>query len=270
MACDIRIGTSGWHYKHWIGRFYPAGIRPQEMFEYYARHFDTVELNNSFYKLPSEAAFNAWERAAPRGFIYAVKASRFLTHRIKLKEPERGLENLLPRVELLGRKLGPILFQLPPHWRLNLDRLTGLLQVLPRHYRYAFEFRDLSWHIPAVDEVLRRYNAAFCIYELAGFTSAPKITANFAYLRLHGPQAKYQGSYSEEMLQTWAERIEQWRKTLRAVYVYFDNDQCAYAVHNALALKQKLGGGLPAKLETRSWKQETVMHKKGGLSEAAS
>ncbi len=243
MACEIRIGTSGWHYKHWRGPFYPAKSNSVAMFNYYVRHFDTVEINNSFYKLPTEAAFETWKQIAPPGFIYAVKASRFLTHRIKLKDPERGLDNFLPRVELLGEKLGPILFQLPPRWKLNLDRLAGLLQILPRHHRYAFEFRDLSWHVPQVDEVLRRCNAAFCVFELAGFTSAVKVTADFAYVRLHGPRGKYQGSYSEEALRPWAEKIEQWRKTLKAVYVYFDNDQCAYAAHNALTLKEMLGVG---------------------------
>jgi len=237
MGCEVRIGTSGWHYKHWRGPFYSAEIGPAGLFDYYARHFDTVELNNSFYRLPTETAFQTWKRIAPKGFVYAVKASRFLTHRIKLREPERALVNFLPRVELLGKKLGPILFQLPPHWKLNLDRLVNLLEMLPRRHRYAFEFRDLTWHVPAVDEVLHRYNAAFCIFELAGFSTAPKVTADFAYVRLHGPGGKYQGSYSEATLRTWVERIKHWQKMLKAIYVYFDNDQSAYAVHNALALK---------------------------------
>ena len=241
MACEIRIGTSGWHYKHWRGPFYPAKIDSAAMLDYYVRHFDTVEINNSFYRLPTEAAFKTWKQIAPIGFVYAVKASRFLTHRIKLKDPERGLENFLPRVELLGKKLGPVLFQLPPRWRLNLDRLAGLLHILPRHHRYAFEFRDLSWHSPRVDDVLRSYNAAFCIFELAGFTSAVKVTADFAYVRLHGPRGKYQGSYGKEALRPWAERIGQWRRTLKALYVYFDNDQCAYAPQNALTLKKMVG-----------------------------
>jgi uncharacterized protein YecE (DUF72 family) len=243
MGCEIRIGTSGWHYKHWRGPFYPVPMAPSEMFSYYARYFDTVELNNSFYRLPTEDAFLAWKKAAPKGFVYAVKASRFLTHRIKLNQPERALENFLPRVELLGNKLGPILFQLPPRWQLNLERLVNLLEMLPRSHRYAFEFRDVTWHTEAVDDVLRRFNAAFCIYELAGFTSAPKVTADFAYVRLHGPGGKYQGSYQEQMLRAWAERIEEWRKTLKAIYVYFDNDQAAYAVYNALALKQMVSTG---------------------------
>lgn len=246
MACEIRIGTSGWHYKHWRGTFYPRELNPASMLNYYARYFDTVELNNSFYKLPSEAAFLAWKDSVPIGFVYAVKASRFLTHRIKLKDPERGLNNFLPRAALLGPKLGPILFQLPPRWKLNLARLDGVLATLPRGDRYAFEFRDRSWHASETDQVLRRYNAAFCIYELGGFASEPKITADFTYVRLHGPGGKYQGSYNQNMLRAWAERIAEWSKVLKAVYVYFDNDQAAYAVHNALALKGLLASGLLA------------------------
>src|SRR2546430_12026614 len=128
--------------------------------------------------------------------------------RSKLREPERALVNFLPRVELLGKKLGPILFQLPPHWKLNLDRLVNLLEMLPRRHRYAFEFRDLTWHVPAVDEVLHRYNAAFCIFELAGFNTAPKVTADFAYVRLHGPGGKYQGSSSAAPLRHSAEPVK--------------------------------------------------------------
>jgi uncharacterized protein YecE (DUF72 family) len=241
MTCDIRIGTSGFHYKHWKGPFYPEKTPDAKMLDFYVQHFDTVELNNSFYRLPPATAFDCWRDVTPSNFILAVKASRFITHNKKLKDPENALDNLLPRAAHLGPKLGPVLFQLPPRWRVNIERLENLLQILPRDVRYAFEFRELSWMNPDVDSVLKKFNAAFCIYELAGYHSALNITADFAYVRLHGPGAgKYQGSYSNEQLRAWAHQIETWARELKAVYVYFDNDQAGYAAANALTLKNIL------------------------------
>lgn len=241
MAADIHIGTSGWHYKHWVGRYYPAGLRPEAMLAHYLRDFDTVEINNTFYHLPNETTFDNWRKATPRGFLFAVKGSRFLTHMIKLKEPQRGLANFLPRAERLRSKLGPILWQLPPKWSVNVERLEEFLAQLPRKHRYAFELRNATWMTGAVCDVLRKYNAAFCIYELAGYHSPIEVTADWTYVRLHGPTAhKYQGSYSDEQLAGWAERIRGWSRTLKAIFVYFDNDDSAYAVNNALTLKRML------------------------------
>ncbi len=207
------------------------------MFDYYQRFFDTVELNNSFYRLPTCEAFAAWRDAVPSKFRFAVKGSRFITHNKKLKEPEQALHNLLPRAEVLGHKLGPILFQLPPKWKVNVERLEIFLKALPSQHRYAFEFREPSWHTERVYEILRQYNAAYCIYELAGFHSPVLSTANFGYVRLHGPGAKYQGCYTAEGLQRWAAQLVAWSRKLRNVYVYFDNDDCGYAARNALELK---------------------------------
>ena len=241
MACEIRIGTSGYHYKHWVGPFYPPKTPMAKLLEFYTQKFDTVELNNSFYRLPPEAAFDEWRKATPSDFVFAVKMSRFLTHNKKLKDPENALDNLIPRAMRLGPKLGPILFQLPPKWQVNYERLEVLLQTLPRSLRYAFEFRELSWIKPEVEQLLARYGAAFCIYELAGFHSALTVTADFAYVRLHGPTAgKYQGSYDDRRLRKWCVQIKQWASTLAAVYVYFDNDQAGFAAHNALTLKKML------------------------------
>ena len=240
MACDIRVGTSGWHYKHWRGDFYPQDLPSSRMLSHYVQHFDTVELNNSFYRLPTEAAFQAWRDSVPQDFVFAVKASRFITHHIKLKDPLQAVQNLIPRAENLGRKLGPFLFQLPPGWRVNVERLQGLLAVLPRRHLYAFEFRDNSWHTAGVLDLLRRNNAALCLFHLAGFSSPAEITADFAYVRLHGPGGKYQGSYSDAELRSWAARINEWSGKLKAIYVYFDNDQAAYAAHDAARLKRIL------------------------------
>ncbi len=239
MGCDIRIGTSGFHYKHWRGHFYPEKMPSSQWLNFYLQHFDTLELNNSFYRLPTVGAFENWRDSTPANFVFAVKASRFLTHNKKLKDPENALDNLLPRAAHLGKKLGPILFQLPPQWKVNPERLMGLLEILPKELRYAFEFRELSWLTPEINKILERFNAAFCIYELAGYHSPLEVTADFAYVRLHGPAAgKYQGSYSDERLNEWAKRIRDWAKSLKAVYIYFDNDQAGYAAQNALKLKR--------------------------------
>jgi uncharacterized protein YecE (DUF72 family) len=240
VSCDIRIGTSGYHYRHWRGNFYPQDISTTAMLPFYLNYFDTLELNNTFYRLPTTTAIEAWRDAVPDNFIFAVKASRFLTHNKKLKDPENALENLLPRVEKLGKKLGPILFQLPPKWRINLERLEELLAILPRKHRYAFEFRETSWMHDQVLETLQRYRAAFCIYEIAGYHSAPHVTSDWAYVRLHGPGGKYQGSYSGAALERWADWIIEHHTELRAIYVYFDNDQAGYAPQNALTLRRKV------------------------------
>jgi uncharacterized protein YecE (DUF72 family) len=249
MSCDIRIGTSGFHYKHWKGPFYPAKLPNSKMLEYYLQHFDTVELNNSFYRLPNITALESWREVTPKNFVFAVKASRFLTHNKKLKDPENAIDNFLPRVAHLREKLGPVLFQLPPKWQVNRERLESLLTILPRDVRFAFEFRETSWMKPEINGTLRDFNAAFCIYELAGYHSPLDVTADFIYVRLHGPErGKYQGSYSQERLQKWAGQIEQWARSLKAIYVYFDNDQHGYAAANALTLKQMVFGTKKARV----------------------
>lgn len=238
---EIRIGTSGWHYAHWRGTFYPEHLPTSRWLAYYLQHFDTVEINNSFYRLPSESTLASWRDAVPEGFRFAAKASRYLTHMKKLTDPESALHTFLPRIEVLGSRLGPILFQLPPRWRCNPERLGAFLAILPRAHRYAFEFRDPSWHVPAIYDLLRRQGVAYCVYDLAGFQSPFVVTTDFAYVRLHGPgPSAYRGSYRTEQLMAWAHRIQAWQSELDAVYVYFDNDERAYAVHNALGLKSLL------------------------------
>jgi uncharacterized protein YecE (DUF72 family) len=208
------------------------------MLSYYFEQFDTVEINNSFYRLPSPAALESWREQTPANFCFAVKGSRFITHMKKLKDPAAALANFLPRVEILGEKLGPIVFQLPPRWQSNPERLDAFLRKLPRKHEYAFELRNGTWHNDTVYELLRRHNAAFCIYELAGFQSPYEVTADFTYVRLHGPDGAYQGSYSTERLKAWMRQIRRWQNTLKAIYVYFDNDQSGFAAHNALELKR--------------------------------
>ena len=210
------------------------------MLEFYSRHFDTVELNNTFYRLPPEGAAREWRRMSPPDFLFAAKGSRFLTHMKKLKDNGPGIDNFFERIRGLERKLGPIVFQLPPRWQVNIERLDAFLGALPRRHRYAFELRDPTWHIPEVFKVLRKHGAAFCIFEIGGWRSGCEITADFTYVRLHGPGGPYQGSYSQPSLKKWAAQIGAWNQELAAAYLYFDNDQSGFAAHNALELKRLL------------------------------
>jgi uncharacterized protein YecE (DUF72 family) len=236
----IHIGTSGWHYKHWVGTFYPPRTAASKMFAFYCEHFDTVELNNSFYCLPKPAGLDRWHDSSPTNFCFAAKGSRFITHMKKLKDPEPALEKYFHAIERLREKLGPILFQLPPGWEFDVERLDTFLKALPNHHRYAFEFRNETWNNPAANDLLAQYKVAYCIFDLAGYQSPMQITTDITYVRLHGPGGKYQGSYSDKALRRWAKQIEAWSRTLKAIYVYFDNDDSGYAAHNALRLKELL------------------------------
>jgi uncharacterized protein YecE (DUF72 family) len=240
-AGAIRVGTSGWHYAHWRGPFYPEKLPASKMLDYYTQHFDTVELNNTFYRLPRETGLQTWRETAPNGFLFAAKGSRFLTHMKKLKDAGPGIGKFFDRISPLGKMLGPIVFQLPPWWEVNPGRLEEFLEALPPRRQYAFELRNPTWHTAEIYRILRRHRAAFCIFEIAGFRSGYELTANFTYVRLHGPGGAYQGSYPRSTLRAWAERIRTWQRDLRATFVYFDNDQSGYAVENALGLKQLLG-----------------------------
>ena len=208
------------------------------MLEFYTQKFDTVELNNSFYKLPAEASLRAWRDSTPPGFHFAVKGSRFLTHMKKLNNAAAGLNRFLDAVEVLKPKLGPILFQLPPNWERDLERLSDFLALLPPDRRCAFEFRNPTWNTQETYDLLTKHNAAYCIFDLAGYLSPLEVTADFCYIRLHGPGGKYQGSYSDAALKEWARKMNRWSKKLAAVYVYFDNDDSGFAPKDALRLKE--------------------------------
>lgn len=233
----ILIGTSGWMYAHWREKFYPKQARDKEL-EYYGGFFRTVEVNSSFYRLPEKQVFEDWKKRTGADFVFSVKGSRFITHMKKLNEPSQPLERLSASIGGLGRKCGPILFQLPPNWNKNTERLKNFLEALPARKKFVFEFRNHTWYSDDVFELLKKHNACFCAYHLAGHTSPLVCTADFMYLRLHGPGGKYQGSYSTAALRSWAGRVEVWQKTAKDVYVYFDNDQGAYAVKDALRLKK--------------------------------
>jgi uncharacterized protein YecE (DUF72 family) len=236
----VHIGTSGWHYKHWIGPFYPENLPKKDMLKYYIKHFSTTEINNSFYKLPEQTTFQNWTEQVPENFIFSVKASRYITHMKKLNNVSEALSRFMQGIKPLENNLGPILFQLPPHWKCNIERLKFFLELLPSGKQYTFEFRNLRWWNDTVYDLLKDSNAAFCIFDLAGVLSPIISTADFIYIRLHGPNDAYQGLYSEEALQKWADKIAKWIQQQKTVYCYFDNDQEGFAVKNALRLKQIL------------------------------
>jgi len=234
----IYVGTSGWHYKHWKGTFYPADIRESLQFEEYKKYFSSVEINNSFYRLPTPETFAMWKKTTPPDFVFAVKASRFITHMKKLNLDKEGIRKFFTSVRKLNEKVGVILFQLPPKWRVNTERLKNFIRVLPKKYRYAFEFREHSWYNEDVYAILRSGNCAFCIYELDRHLSPFEVTADFVYVRLHGPGNKYQGSYTLDALKQWARRCVEWQKQGKDVFFYFDNDQEGFAAFNAIDLQK--------------------------------
>jgi uncharacterized protein YecE (DUF72 family) len=240
-GCAFHIGTSGWHYKHWLGDFYPATLPAAKMFSWYTREFETVEINNSFYRLPEQKIFRRWKDLAPPGFIFAVKASRFITHIKRLKDAGDSLDLLLTRAEPLGASLGPILFQLPPRWKVNLERLADFLDILPSRHRYAIEFRDESWYVPQVYDLLHHSNVALCIHDWRETACPQVLTANFTYIRFHGSGIRYGGLYPRGQLERWADRLRSWESKLRAAYVYFNNDIGGHAVRNARSLTTLMG-----------------------------
>src|SRR5919199_5294080 len=212
MAGVARVGTSGWFYKHWRGSVYPDQLRQREWFAHYATLFDTVEINNSFYRLPTEAAAEGWAAQAPAGFVYALKLGAFGSHRMKLKDAASWLPNHLDRVERLGKAAGPTLVQLPPRWKRNAERLDEFLSVAPTSRRWAVELREPSWLHDDVYKVLAQHGAALCIHDL--LTDHPwELTADWTYVRFHGPKATdhaYQGRYGEDRLSSIADRLTTW------------------------------------------------------------
>lgn len=241
------IGTSGWHYKHWMGTFYPAELKPKDFIYYYLKFFRTLEINNSFYRLPNRQTFENWKKQVPPDFVFAVKASRYITHMKKLKDPHQPLADFLQNAQGLEEKLGPILFQLPPGWKLNIERFEEFLEALPKGLLYTFEFRNHSWYDDNVLQLLEKYKCAFCIYELEFHMSPIEVTTDFIYVRLHGPSWKYSGSYSDSKMEEWAHKCLEWNNAGKNVYFYFDNDQLGYAAFNAITLKEMIENNLKLK-----------------------
>jgi uncharacterized protein YecE (DUF72 family) len=248
MGRRLRVGCSGWNYRSWRGRFYPPDLPVARWLEHYAGVFDTVEVNNTFYRLPEAGTFASWRAQTPRGFLAAIKASRFLTHIKRLRDPQEPLERLLTRASALGTSFGPVLYQLPSSFHRDMDRLAGFLQALPRHptpgarrrVRHVIEFRHASWYEPEVFQLLARFDVGLCLHDKSDSAIDAPFVGPWAYVRFHGTNGHYHGSYSDKALARWAARLaEQWQEG-REVYAYFNNDPDAVAPGDALRLRRTL------------------------------
>lgn len=246
------VGTSGYSYSHWEnGVFYPVGLPKNKELEYYAQHFDTVELNNPFYRLPSQETFENWERMVPENFIFAIKVSRFITHIKKLKDCQKPWQIFLERAVKLGKKLGPFLFQFPPRFQANEEnskRLEDFLKFIRENSRsnsrkfarYVFEFRHKSWCNERIYKLLKKYNVAWVIADSPSWPKAEVVTADFVYIRLHGSKVLFASKYTKKELSSLAKKIKKWLKQKLDVYVYFNNDAYGYATENAKTLTKFL------------------------------
>jgi uncharacterized protein YecE (DUF72 family) len=240
---EIRIGCSGWNYAHWRERIYPKGLPPKRWLAHYATLFDTVEINNTFYRLPKVPAVTGWVEQTPPGFLFAVKMSRYITHIRRLGGLEQGIPLFYSRVAPLARspKLGPILWQLPPTFKRDDDRLAAVLTALPGG-RHCFEFRHPTWYADEVYALLREHGVALVIPDSPKYPFRElELTADWTFVRFHHGRRGRRGNYSETELQEWAEHIAGWRGGDIDVYAYFNNDWEGFAVHNGLRLKELLG-----------------------------
>lgn len=239
----VSIGTSGWTYAGWRGPFYPPDVPKRQWLRYYATRLGTTEINGSFYRTPSLEAVKSWRRDTPRNFTFAWKASKFITHWKRLSpKSENSIALMETRLRALGPKLAAVLFQLPPHFSKNRERLEAFIGMLPRRHRYAFEFRHKSWYSDDILDLLREHDVALCLSDHRDAPSPWEATSRLVYLRGHGPGGRYRGSYSAKTLDLWADAIATWRRQRRDVLVYFDNDQKAAAPKDALRLIERVEG----------------------------
>ena len=237
----VRIGTSGWNYKHWRNIFYPPGLPASRWLEYYVEHFDTVEINYSFYRLPTAENFAAWRERVPPGFLFAVKGNRFITHLKRLTDPGEPLGRFFERARALGPTTGPILWQLPPNFHCDVERLEAFLVALPTDCLHAFEFRHDSWYCEPVYAALAAHDAALCLADRGGGTTPLVRPASWTYVRFHGGLGDG-WAYTDEQLRAWAERIARYRAEGAAVYAYFNNDPHGHAIADARRLRELLAG----------------------------
>jgi len=250
-APPVRVGCSGWQYKHWRGDFYPAELPPARWFEHYARAFDTVEINNSFYRWPDATTFAKWREKAPKRFLYAVKAARFLTHMKKLKDPEEPIFRTFENVKELGPHLGPVLYQLPPRWPLNLERLEIFLRTLPRNRLQTIEFREPSWYTDEVFALMRKHKVALCLHDMHGSATGRTVVGPFIYVRYHFGTQKYGGRYDDDRLDEWAEWLARRAGEGMPVFAYFNNDTGGHAPRDAVRLRERIAARLTPSVSAR-------------------
>jgi len=248
-ACDVptamdapHVGCSGWNYKSWRGRFYPHDLPVSGWLKHYATTFGTVEINNSFYRLPQRETFAAWRHQVPSHFLFAVKASRFLTHMKRLLDPDEPVKRLFSSVSGLGRQLGPVLYQLPATLKIDLPRLDSFLRTLPRGRSrlHVVEFRDPSWYTADTFELLERRRVALCLHDKLGSAISEPIVGPFVYVRFHGTSGRYHGSYSRRQLDRWAHVLAEQTHRGKRVFAYFNNDPEAVATANAQTLREMI------------------------------
>ncbi|MEW5934718.1 MAG: DUF72 domain-containing protein [Bacillota bacterium] len=235
----LYVGTSGYNYSHWRGRFYPEGLPTRQWLSHYAGTFPTVELNVTFYRLPRRSTFAGWYEQTPPNFVFAIKGSRLITHLKRLAEVEDETSRFFAHAAALKEKLAVVLWQFPPSFRLDLAKLgafCNLLKAVAGHTRHAFEFRHQSWFAPELYEFLRRLNHALCVADAPRWPSCLEATADFVYVRFHGSHRLYSSCYSTQELEAWAERIARWRAEGRDVFAYFNNDAQGFALQNAREL----------------------------------
>jgi uncharacterized protein YecE (DUF72 family) len=243
---ELRIGTSGWHYDSWWGPFFPTDIRKKDALQYYASQFNATELNAPFYRTPTLEAVQGWVDHTPGDFRFAWKASQFITHWKRLSERcENSIELLETRLKVLGRKTGPILFQLPPRFEADRERLASFFKMLPRRRKYVFEFRHPSWYEAPILDLLRDRNVALCISDHHHAPAPWEVTAKHIYLRPHGPGGRYHGSYPDATLRDWARHIRRWSAEGHDIYCFFDNDQKSAAPLDARRLVDMVAGKRP-------------------------
>jgi uncharacterized protein YecE (DUF72 family) len=237
----VLIGTSGWTYDGWRGPFYPQDLPRKDWLAWYGRRFLTTEINGSFYRTPSLAAVRAWREQTPRQFCFAWKASKFITHWKRLSaKSDNSIDLMVTRLKVLDPKVAAVLFQLPPQFQKNRERLASFLKMLPRRYRYAFEFRHESWYEDDVLDLLRENDVSLCLSDHYDAPSPWTATARHVYVRGHGASGRYKDNYPEATLRAWARDIRTWRRQRRKVLVYFDNDQKSAAPKDAQRLKEML------------------------------
>jgi uncharacterized protein YecE (DUF72 family) len=245
----IRIGCSGWQYRHWRGTFYPPELPQARWFAHYALQFDTVEINNTFYRLPEASTFKAWREQAPPHFEYAVKASRFLTHMKKLKSPRDPLARFFGRARYLGAHLGPVLYQLPPQLRLDLARLETFLSALRSGWPnrvHVIEFRDPSWYDDRTYGLLNAYGVSLCLHDMPGSVTGKRVVGPVVYVRFHGGETKYGGAYDDRVLDEWSNWLTRRAVSGLDLHAFFNNDAGGHAPRDAIRLRQRVQRRLAA------------------------
>ena len=240
----LYIGTSGWDYPHWEKVFYPPGLSSKDKLKYFSRHFEAVEINYSFYRLPKPAVYQNWHQQTSKEFLFALKVSRFITHIKRLKGVKTAWKTFVKNALNLEKKLGPVLFQFPSNFKATAENVKRLKEFLfickSKKLRLAFEFRNESWCRDRIYEVLRKHNAAWVIADSPSYPKIEEVTADFVYLRMHGSRVLFSSRYTKKELENLAQKIKKWQKQKKDVFIFFNNDACGYAVKNAQTLVKLL------------------------------